>query len=398
VSYQNEWDQQSRIDFAQFYGECRNGEARVPVTELAKPVPMLVSLHKVEKREVEWLWPGRIPRGAVTVIDGNPGLGKSFIALDIAARLTTGRPMPNEAGEHGREPGNILILNGEDDLSRTMRPRLDICGADTLRVTSLEGIVDSSGERPPLLPRDMELIEYTITKQEIEMVVVDPVFGFLDGELDSHKDADMRRLMFMLRRVAERTQVAIVLIRHFNKVSNVSDPMYRGGGSIGIIAAARSGLMVAADPKDDSRNILARVKCNLCAPPPNLAYRLMAEGDMARIEWLGVADVETKDLLANRKQSSESDATKNKKAGTKFLAALDELDPDRQGVTKTKIKNRARLQPADLDNAIIDLLHGGFIETVAVEYKCGKNSVQTTEGFRRPLAGIGSMFGQSSGQ
>jgi hypothetical protein len=352
--------------------------------DLTDPIPILISLDTVEKKEVDWIWPGRIPRGAISIIDGDPDLGKSFTILDVAARWTTGRPMPNEAGAD-RPPGNVLILNCEDDLSRTTRPRLDILDGDPAKVFSWEAVIDSHGKRSPVFPYDLELLKKIIVEREISLVTIDSFMGYIDEQTDSHKDSDIRRLMYGLRSIAEETQAAIVLIRHLNKLINVSEALYRGGGSIGIIGAARSGLLIARDPDNESRRILARVKGNLCAPPPALAYELVVENGMARVEWLGPVELDAVSLLSSRKKEKTTDAAKNKAAGTKLLTALDELDPDRKGETKSKLRSRARLSSRDYDNAAFELERDGVIESVQVSYKCGKGREAKTDGIRRKV-------------
>jgi hypothetical protein len=349
----------------------------------------VVRMDSVVKKPVNWLWPARIPRGAITLVDGDPDLGKSFVALDIAARETTGSPMPNESYRMApRKPGAVLIMNGEDDLERTIRPRLDILGADCSRVWSFNFVLDSANtKRPPMLPTDLHLIEGLIAKHKITLAIVDPFMAYLDGDqIDSHKDSDVRKLMHQIRDLAERTQIAFLIIRHLNKMISVPEAMYRGGGSIGIIGAARSALLVAKHPDDEDLRILARIKGNLCAPPESLQYRLVVEGDMARVAWEGAANIDPKTLLERNKDKDreEKASRKVKGNGSKILNALDSVDPQQKGVTRKKLHEHCPgIGRTGFDQAIADLMKDGVLECAPVTYTSGRNRQETTEGIRR---------------
>ena len=122
--------------------------------------PRLICLADVAPSPVKWLWPGRIPLGKITVLDGDPGLGKSTLTLDLAALVTTGRPMPD--GTPGIE-GTVILLSAEDDPSDTIRPRLEAAGADLSRVQLLSAIETREGERLPELPLDLPILKAAIS-------------------------------------------------------------------------------------------------------------------------------------------------------------------------------------------------------------------------------------------
>lgn len=257
---------------------------------------VLVSLASVEARPIAWLWPGRIPLGKLTVLDGDPGLGKSSVTLDLAARVTTGRPMPD--GSYCGASGAVLLLTYEDDLADTVRPRFDAAGGDAECVFGFT-ISTPDGERMPELPRDLDALESAIRQRGAVLVVVDPLMAALAGEVNAHRDQDVRRALSPLSKVAERTGAAVLVVRHLNKGGAAgSNPLYRGGGSIGIIGAARSGLLVARDPRDVERRVLAVTKANLAAPAPALVFRTLTSGFGLAIEWLGIAECSTDELLA----------------------------------------------------------------------------------------------------
>jgi hypothetical protein len=146
-----------------------------------RPQPVLIPVSSLTPQRVEWLWHGRIPRGAVSLIDGDPDLGKSTILLDIAARVTRGYAMPPDAGGTGvTTPANVILLSAEDDYRRTIRPRLDAAGADVDRVTILDAVRRGADTAPPVLPFDLDAIEAAIVAQQAALLGVDPFSAYLD--------------------------------------------------------------------------------------------------------------------------------------------------------------------------------------------------------------------------
>jgi hypothetical protein len=275
-----------------------------PKAERSKPTPCITTLSQVQPQQVDWFWTSWIPLRAVTLLDGDPGLGKSTITLDLAARASRGARMPPHAGDVVSEPCHVLLLGAEDNLAYTIRPRLDAAGADVSRIHALEAIKMGDHERPPVLPGDLDLVQTMIIAQGIRLVIVDPLMAFLGTETDSHKDQDIRQVMHQLKLIAERTGAAILVVRHLNK--NVGGPaIYRGGGSIGIIGAVRSAMVVGKHPKNDKQRVLAINKCNLAAPPRSLVYAHEPVGNVARIGWVGECDLTAEDILAHSKPAKQ---------------------------------------------------------------------------------------------
>lgn len=260
----------------------------------------LIELATVEPERVRWLWEGRVPRGKLTVLDGDPGLGKSLVTLDLAARVTTGATMPD--GSPGpNEPSGVLLLSAEDDPADTIRPRLDAAGANVGHMLVLRAVADAEGsERPPTIA-DLDDIRRAIEHVGAALVVVDPLMAYLPGSTDSYRDQDVRTLLAPLAALASRTGAAIVIVRHLNKAGG-GNPLYRGGGSIGIVGAARSGLLVARDPDDETgrRRVLASTKCNLAVQPQALAYTVETAGEVPRIHWEGTTPHTAAQLVAER--------------------------------------------------------------------------------------------------
>lgn len=264
----------------------------------------IVQMSDVKPERIDWLWPGRIPRGKLTIVEGDPKVGKSTLMLDIAARVTTGGPFPDG---HRPEAGVVMILTAEDGLGDTVRPRLDAAGAAVGRVVAWESVPVFNDEglpnglRPPSIPRDLDALEALIEARCVVLVVVDVLNAYLGADVDGHKDQDVRRALMPLAKMAERTGAAVVVIRHLNKSAG-GPAIYRGGGSIGIGAAARSILLVAHDPDDESRcrRVLASQGTNVAEMPEALAYALVAtqEHDCARVDWLGISEHNAGSLLA----------------------------------------------------------------------------------------------------
>ena len=266
-----------------------------PVPERSTTDVIVTRVADVKPEKVSWLWHSRIPLGKVTVEDGDPGLGKSTVSLDLAARVSTGRAMPD--GTPGVS-GGALILSAEDDIGTTIRPRLEAAGADLDRVGVLEAVRTDSGERLPELPLDLTRVEEAIVEYEAALVIIDPLMAFLSGTVNAHRDQDVRRALAPMAKMAERTGAAVLVIRHLNKAPG-GNAVYRGGGSIGIIGAARSGLLIAQDPDDPDRRVLAVTKSNLAAMPPALGFQLIpTESGAVAVDWLGSVDHTAGSLLA----------------------------------------------------------------------------------------------------
>jgi len=269
-----------------------------------------VLMSEVKPELVRWLWPGRIPLGKLTVVDGDPGQGKSSILLDLAARVSSGRPMPDGTPS---VDGGVVILTAEDGLADTVRPRLEAAGADLERIVALVQVPSSDGPRPVTLPDDLEYVKAEIVRVGAVLVIVDPLMAFLTGKADAHRDQDVRRALVPLAALAEETGAAVVLIRHLVKSGGVN-PVYRGGGSIGIVGACRSGLLVGADPHVEGIRVLASTKSNLSAPPASLAFQLEAAGDVLGVRWMGSSEHTATSLLAAAADQEEQGAVAEAKA------------------------------------------------------------------------------------
>ncbi len=251
--------------------------------------PLGLLLSQVETQEVHWLWDKHLPLGKITLLDGDPGMGKSLLALNLAARVSSGLPMPD--GTPGQQ-GGVILIAPEDGAADTLKPRLEAAGGDPSRILLLNTVqgLDAKKmqvvDRPFSLSQDLELLEQAIKQTNAVLVVLDPLMAVLGHNVDSSRDQDIRAVFTPLAQLAERTGCAILLIRHLKKGSS-HNALYRGAGSIGIIAAARTGLLVAQDPYDEHKRILATTKNNLSQKAPHLSYQIGEnESGIPSIQWL----------------------------------------------------------------------------------------------------------------
>jgi hypothetical protein len=263
--------------------------------------PNVIRASKVKRERVHWMWPARLPRGKLVILDGDPDVGKSTVCIDTAARVTTGSPLAD--GYQPPHPENVLILRAEDGMADTILPRLLAAGGDPERFMELAGIpeIDDVGRlsyRPPELPTDCRDLEDVIRQYEIALVIVDPLVAFLADYINANRDQAVRRALAPMAALAERTGATLLAIRHLNK-STASPTLYRGGGSIGLLAAARLVLVAGHDPQNKGRKLLGILKSNLAVKADTLAYRLIPndEYECGQIQWEGTSELTAADIL-----------------------------------------------------------------------------------------------------
>lgn len=255
------------------------------------PGPVLTRLSDVQPEPIAWLWAGRIALGKLTLIAGDPGLGKSFLLLDTAARVSTGAGWPDRPGERF-DPGGVVLLSAEDGVADTIRPRLDAAGADVSRIVALEAVRmigdhgRPAGQRLFDLSRDIPALEMAIRSvEDCRLVVIDPVTAYLGG-VDSHKNAETRWVLAPLSAIAERHRVAMVAVTHLNK-SGGGPAIYRAMGSLAFAAAARAAWAVSKDKDDPRRRLLLPIKNNIAPDTGGLAFRIEPLGvdGCPVVEW-----------------------------------------------------------------------------------------------------------------
>jgi hypothetical protein len=246
----------------------------------------------VEPEEVRWLVHPYVPRRKLTLLDGDPGLGKTWLALGFAAAVSRGTPLANQEGPHG--PGaNALYLTAEDGLGDTLQPRLESLGADLSRIKVLDGIGGADGEGEVITLADLDVVEMALDEVRPALVVLDPIQAYLGAGVNMNRANETRPVLWAVARLAERYDCAVMAIRHLRK-SAAERAVHRGLGSIDFSAAARSILLVAEDPQDPDRRIVAHLKSNLAASGESLAFKIVH----GRFVWDGTSPLRGEELLA----------------------------------------------------------------------------------------------------
>ena len=263
----------------------------------AKPEPGLHVLPLPAPAKPTWLWRKFVPNQAITIIEGEPGVGKSTIVLDIAARASRGYAMPPAPGQPVAEPRRVFILSAEDDQACTIRPRLDAAAAN---IDNIRLVTGTNTDEPIALAAHLTLLRKEIVAFNASLCVIDPIMAYT-GKVDTHKDSEVRSLILhKMKDIAIETNCAFILVRHWNK-GNALKAINRGAGSAGIGGQARAVFAVGKHPDEPGKFLFAPVKCNLCKPPKSLVYAVEqidpADEDSAmKIGWVGESDYTADDL------------------------------------------------------------------------------------------------------
>ena len=266
----------------------------------AQPVPML-RMADVELTSVEWLWFPYIPFGKLTIIQGNPGEGKTYFAMRLAAACTNRKPLP---GMETLEPFNIIYQTAEDGLGDTVKPRLIEADADLERVLVID-------DRDTPLTLADERIARAIRENSARLVIIDPVQAFLGADVDMNRANEVRPIFRSLGDIAQATGCAIVLIGHLNKAAGTQST-YRGLGSIDITAAVRSLLFIGKLKDSPTTRVLIHEKSSLAPPGQSIAFSL---GDEKGFAWIGAYDITADELLAG----TDTAKTESKTAQAQML-------------------------------------------------------------------------------
>jgi len=284
----------------------------------AEPYYLTKPLADVVPSDVQWLWLNYVVLGALTELGGDPDLGKSTIAADLAARVTTGKPMPDGTRSDIDGCADVIVASAEDDPSKTILPRVRAAGGNHKRVHFMCEVPNQSGtsasEEQWSTPKHAAYLKKEIIRLGAKLVILDPLASFLTPGYRLNQEQDMRTALDALARIAKETGCAILLLRHLNK-SGGKNAIYRGGGSIAVVALARVALLVAVDPEDptERRCVLAVTKSNLAPHAPSIGYRIVSAGTSrtSRIRWGQQVQYRANDLLkdpvseAERSQSAQ---------------------------------------------------------------------------------------------
>ena len=265
----------------------------------------IIRMSEVDTQTVEWLWKPYIPFGKVTIIQGNPGEGKTTLALCLCAACTNRKPFPLMP-EH--EPFNVIYQTAEDGLGDTVKPRLMEAEADLDRVL----VIDESKQE---LSLSDERIEKAIRQNGARLIILDPIQAYVGEKTDMNKANEIRPIFRRLAEVAERTACAVILIGHLNKAAG-GQSAYRGLGSIDFRAAARSVLLIGRVKREPNIRVIVHDKSSLAPEGKPMAFCLDPE---TGFEWVGEYDITADELLSG---AGGNTATKTEQAETLILDLL----------------------------------------------------------------------------
>ena len=257
----------------------------IMLKEPSKPETVkIIRMSDVELTPVDWLWKPYLPFGKLSVLQGNPGEGKTYFAMHLAAACTNGKLLPNM---ERIEPFNVIYQTAEDGLGDTVKPRLIEAGADLDRVL----VIDDSDVQ---LTLSDERIEKAIVENNARLVIIDPIQAYLGADVDMNRANEVRPIFMRLGQVAQRTGCAILLIGHLNKAAGMQS-LQRGLGSIDIAAAVRSVMFIGKLKHDPTMRILTHEKSSLAPPGASLAFSL---GDEGGFRWVGEYDITADEMLS----------------------------------------------------------------------------------------------------
>lgn len=256
----------------------------------------IISMDMVQREEIKWLWYPYIAFGKLTIIQGDPGEGKTTFALKLAAELSNGRCFDVSGINKLNEPINVIYQTAEDGLADTVKPRLEDAKADCSRVR----VIDDS-ERS--LTMQDNRIEQAINQTKAKLLILDPLQAFLGDKVDMNRANETRDITKKLGMVAARTGCAVILIGHMNKGSNAK-AAYRGIGSIDFFAIARSVLLVGRVPDNPNIRAIVQIKNNLAPEGEAIAFKFGEDG----FQWIGSYDISADELLCG--MSSNDKTTK----------------------------------------------------------------------------------------
>ena len=284
----------------------RNYFKSIVLKEPSKPETVkIIRMSDVVLTPVEWLWKPYLPFGKLSVLQGNPGEGKTYFAMHLAAACTNGKLLPNM---ERMEPFNVIYQTAEDGLGDTVKPRLIEAGADLDRVL----VIDDSDVQ---LTLSDERIEKAIIENNARLVIIDPIQAYLGADVDMNRANEVRPIFMRLGQVAQRTGCAILLIGHLNKAAGMQS-LQRGLGSIDIAAAVRSVMFIGKLKHDPTMRILTHEKSSLAPPGVSLAFSL---GDEGGFRWVGEYDITADEMLSGIEPQRE---TKTQQAKDLICALL----------------------------------------------------------------------------
>ncbi len=275
----------------------------------------LIQMSEVQTEEVKWLWPPYVPLGKLTIVQGDPGEGKTTLVLAVIASLTRGEPLPECA--EAAPPMTVIYQTAEDGLADTIKPRLEAMGADCSRVF----VIDESRKELSMLD---ERLEKAVHETGARLVVLDPMQAYLGSDVDMHRANEIRPILKRVSAMAEQNNCAVILVGHMNKAQGLKAG-YRGLGSIDFRAAARSVLLVGRTKDNPSVRVMAQDKNSLAPEGRSMSFALGEDG----FRWLGCVDATVDDVLCGMARAESKTA--------QMESALRELLEDGDGIPSDEL-------------------------------------------------------------
>ena len=302
------------------------------MAEQKKSEVKIISMDTVQREEIKWLWYPYIPFGKLTIVQGDPGEGKTTFALKLAAELSVGKCFGDNEKTEPREPIQIIYQTAEDGLADTIKPRLEDAGADCSKIL----VIDESEKS---LSMQDDRIERALEQTHAKLLILDPIQAFLGDRVDINRANETREITKKLGFLAERTGCAVILIGHMNKGSGAK-AAYRGVGSIDFFAIARSVLLVGRVPDNPNIRAIAQIKNNLGPEGDTVAFQLSEKG----FEWIGSYDISVDELLSGissgDKKSKAENLIKNLLETHKTYPATEIfIQGKQQGISKRTLEN-----------------------------------------------------------
>ena len=283
--------------------ESNEPEPEPEQEETQKKEIHFVCMANVEPEEVCFLWEPYIPLRKITLMEGDPAAGKTWLALAIASAVSTGAPFPDP--NHGRciyhrEPANVIYLSAEDGVADTLRPRLDMMEANVENIYTVIGTCEQ-GEEGLFSFSDIGLLDGLAASLRPALIVIDPLQAYLGAGVDMHRANETRPVLAKLAALAERHKCAVLVLRHLSKAVATKN-IYRGMGSIDFTAAARSVLLAGCDPQDAKRRAIVQIKSSLAPTGAAQGYELK-DG----FYWMGISELTANQILGSEKETEKTD-------------------------------------------------------------------------------------------
>lgn len=288
------------------YEHRDNGNHRSDSSSETKKEPLIVTMDEIKAEKVDWLWTNRIPIGRLTLIDGDPGAGKSYLSLAVASAVSKGDSLPFD--QKRKSPSNVLLMSCEDGYGDTVRPHLDQLGANVSRIA-----IPNPGRGLATTMLNASFIEQAVKIQGPALVIVDPVIAFA-GRANTDKANDVRELLSPLMGIAEKHALACLIIRHFNKQTDTK-AMYRGSGSIDFMAACRSAFIIVESEDEPDMRVFAQVKNSLGRKSHSISFYIDENG----FRWGNQVDSDAEDLLAATRTDNRKREKVQLEAAEQFL-------------------------------------------------------------------------------